>query len=35
MLARGFRTDMQGVVMTRPNVAGYNGSGVYLLDDWR
>jgi len=35
MLARGFRTDMQGVVMSRPNVAGYNRSGVYLLDDWR
>lgn len=35
MLSRGFRTDMQGVVMSRPNEAGYNRSGVYLLDDWR
>ena len=35
MLARGFRTDMQGVVMSRPNEAGYNRPGVYLLDDWR
>jgi hypothetical protein len=35
MLAHGFRTDMQGVVMSRPNEAGYNRPGVYLLDDWR
>jgi GNAT superfamily N-acetyltransferase len=35
MLARGFRTDMQGVVMSRPNEAGYNRTGVYLIDDWR
>jgi GNAT superfamily N-acetyltransferase len=35
MLARGFRTDIQGVVMSRPNEAGYNRRGVYLIDDWR
>ncbi|HJP90994.1 MAG TPA: GNAT family N-acetyltransferase [Pyrinomonadaceae bacterium] len=35
MLARGFRTYMQGVVMSRPNEAGYNRTGVYLIDDWR
>ncbi|HYY93887.1 MAG TPA: GNAT family N-acetyltransferase [Pyrinomonadaceae bacterium] len=35
MLARGFRTDIQGVVMSRPNEAGYNHPGVYLIDDWR
>ncbi len=35
MLARGFRTDIQGVVMSRPNEAGYNRSAVYLIDDWR
>jgi GNAT superfamily N-acetyltransferase len=35
MLAGGFRTDVQGVVMSRPNEAGYNRSGVYLIDDWR
>jgi GNAT superfamily N-acetyltransferase len=35
MLTRGFRTDMQGVVMSRPNEAGYNRTGVYLIDDWR
>ena len=35
MLARGFRTDMQGLAMSRPNEAGYNRPGVYLIDDWR
>jgi GNAT superfamily N-acetyltransferase len=35
LLARGFRTDIQGVVMSRPNEAGYNLPGVYLIDDWR
>lgn len=35
MLTRGFRTDLQGVVMSRPNEAGYNRPGVYLIDDWR
>ena len=35
MLARKFRTDIQGVVMSRPNEAGYNRPDVYLLDDWR
>jgi GNAT superfamily N-acetyltransferase len=35
MLARGFRADTQGVVMSRPNEAGYNRPGVYLIDDWR
>jgi len=35
MLARRFKTDIQGVVMSRPNEAGYNRPGVYLIDDWR
>ena len=35
MLERGFHTDMQGVAMKRPNDAGYNRPGVYVLDDWR
>ena len=35
MLARGFTTDIQGVVMSRPNAAGYNRPGIYLIDDWR
>lgn len=35
MLARGFRTDIQGVVMQQSNEAGYNRPGVWVLDDWR
>ena len=35
MLARGFRTDLLGVAMDKPNEAGYNRPGVYLIDDWR
>jgi len=35
MQARGFHTDLQGVVMSQPNEDGYNRPGVYLIDDWR
>jgi hypothetical protein len=35
MLGRGFRTDLQGVAMQRPNEPGYNRPGIYLTDDWR
>jgi N-acetylglutamate synthase-like GNAT family acetyltransferase len=35
MLAAGFRTDFQGVAMQKPNEAGYNRPGVFLIDDWR
>ena len=35
MIARGFKTDFLGVAMHKPNVAGYNRPGVYVLDDWR
>jgi GNAT superfamily N-acetyltransferase len=35
MLERGFKTDLQGVAMQRPNEPGYNRPGVYLIDDWR
>lgn len=35
MLARGFRTDVQGVVMQQSNDEGYNRPGVWILDDWR
>jgi GNAT superfamily N-acetyltransferase len=35
MQSRGFRTDLQGVAMHRPNEAGYSRPGVYLIDDWR
>lgn len=35
MLATGFRLDLQGVVMQRPNERGYNRPEVYVVDDWR
>jgi hypothetical protein len=35
LLARGFRTDMQGVTMHRANDAGYHHAGVFAVDDWR
>ena len=35
MLERGFRTDLQGVAMHRPNEPGYNRPDVYVIDDWR
>ena len=35
LLARGYRTEIQGVTMHRPNEPGYNRPGVYIIDDWR
>ncbi|GAA2397547.1 GNAT family N-acetyltransferase [Mycolicibacterium llatzerense] len=35
MLARGFRTDIQGVAMHRPNSDGYSRPGAFVIDDWR
>lgn len=35
MIEQGFRTDMQGVAMHRPNEPGYNLPDVYVIDDWR
>jgi GNAT superfamily N-acetyltransferase len=35
LLAQGFRTELQGIVMQRGNDAGYNREGIYLIDDWR
>jgi GNAT superfamily N-acetyltransferase len=35
MLARGFRTVVQGVAMQRPNEAGHNRPDVFVVDDWR
>jgi GNAT superfamily N-acetyltransferase len=35
MLNHGFRTDMLGVSMHRPNDEGYSRTGVFVLDDWR
>ena len=35
MLAAGFRTELQGVTMHRPNEVGYDRPTTYLTDDWR
>jgi GNAT superfamily N-acetyltransferase len=35
LLERGFRIEIQGVAMQRPDEPGYNRPGVYLIDDWR
>ena len=35
MLARGFRTDMTGIAMHRPNAPAYNRPGIFVIDDWR
>ena len=35
MIEQGFRTDMQGIAMHRPNESGYNVPEVYVIDDWR
>jgi GNAT superfamily N-acetyltransferase len=35
MLGRGFRTQIQGVTMHRPNAPGYSRPGLFVLDDWR
>lgn len=35
MLARGFRTQIQGVTMHRPNAPGYSRPGLFVIDDWR
>ena len=35
MVACGFRADIQGIAMHRPNESGYNRPDVYLIDDWR
>jgi hypothetical protein len=35
MRARGFRTDIQGVAMHKPDEPGYSRDGVYVIDDWR
>jgi GNAT superfamily N-acetyltransferase len=35
MVARNFRTDIQGVAMHRPNEPGYNREDAYVIDDWR
>ena len=35
LVARGFRTVVQGVAMHRRDDPGYCRPGVYILDDWR
>jgi hypothetical protein len=35
MIALGFRNEIQGVVMDRPNEPAYNKPEIYLIDDWR
>jgi predicted N-acetyltransferase YhbS len=35
MLAAGFRPEVQGLAMDRPDEAGYNRPGVAIIDDWR
>jgi predicted N-acetyltransferase YhbS len=35
MVARGFRTGIQGVAMHRPNEPGYSRPEVWAIDDWR
>ena len=35
MLASGFRSQVQGVAMHKPNSPAYNNEGVFLIDDWR
>ena len=35
MLAYGFRADLQGVAMHRPNEPGYHRPDVFAIDDWR
>ena len=35
MLGSGFRTDVQGVAMDRPDEAGYNRPDTYVIADWR
>ncbi len=35
LLAAGFRTEVLGLAMDRPDEAGYNRPGAYVIDDWR
>jgi predicted N-acetyltransferase YhbS len=35
LISLGFRTEIQGVVMDRPNEPVYNKPEIYLIDDWR
>jgi hypothetical protein len=35
LVARGFRSEIQGVTMHRQNDSGYCRPGAYIIDDWR
>jgi hypothetical protein len=35
MISKGFRTEFQGVLMTKNNEPGYHVEGIYAIDDWR
>ena len=35
MQARGFRPEVVGVCMHRPNEAGYHRPEAFVIDDWR
>jgi GNAT superfamily N-acetyltransferase len=35
LAARGFRVELQGVAMHRPDEPGYNAGDALILDDWR
>ncbi len=35
MQEHGFRTNILGVAMLKPDIAGFNRPGVYVIDDWR
>lgn len=35
MIQMGFKTEFQGVLMTRGNEPGYHKEDVYVVDDWR
>jgi hypothetical protein len=35
LVGRGFRSDLLGVTMHRPNESGYSRPGNFIIDDWR
>lgn len=35
MTESGFRTVMNGILMTRPDTTGYNREDAFVIDDWR
>ncbi|HEY7109646.1 MAG TPA: GNAT family N-acetyltransferase [Nitrososphaeraceae archaeon] len=35
MISTGFKTDFQGVMMTKNNDPGYHTEEIYAIDDWR